>query len=123
MFEKFKGDNEVIFMDWFEVDTTTHFNIYMCYGNHNAYNRLKCLLQYYSCLDEIFIFIINQWNFNAVKMETKDLIKNVNLKVLYEKEIIIIILNHLLQNYKIHGGTVYMLLFYKNNKLFFKCFT
>ena len=26
---------------------------------------------------------------NAVKMETKDLIKNVNLKVLYEKEIII----------------------------------
>lgn len=89
MFEKFKGDNEVIFMDWFEVDTTTHFNIYMCDGNHNSYNRLKCLLQYYSCLDEIFIFIINQWNFNAVKMETKDLIKNVNLKVLYEKEIII----------------------------------
>ena len=23
MFEKFKGDNEAIFMDWFEVDTTT----------------------------------------------------------------------------------------------------
>ena len=106
MFEKFKGDNEAIIMDWLEEDTTTHFNIYMCDGNNNSYNRLKCLLHYYSCLDEIFIFIINQWNFNDVKMETKDLIKNVNLKVLYEKEIIIIILNHLLQNYKIHGGTV-----------------
>lgn len=93
MFEKFKGDNEAIFidMDWLEVDTTTlpQFNMYMCDGNHNSYNRLKCLLHYYSCLDEIFIFIINQWNFNAVKMETKDLFKNVNLKVLYEKEIII----------------------------------
>ena len=43
MFEKFKGDNEAIFMDWLEVDTT-HFNIYMCDGNHNSYNRLKCLL-------------------------------------------------------------------------------
>jgi len=32
-------------------------------------------------------------------LKWKDLIKNVNLKVLYEKEIIIIILNHLLQNY------------------------
>ena len=88
MFEKFKGDNEAIFMDWLEVDTT-HFNIYMCDGNHNSYNRLKCLLHYYSCLDETFIFIINHWNFDAVKMETKELIKKINLKVLYEKEIII----------------------------------
>ena len=32
-------------------------------------------------------------------LKWKDLIKNVNLKVLYEKEIIIIILNNLLQNY------------------------
>ena len=93
MFEKFKGDNEAIFidMDWLEVDTSklSQFNIYMCDGSHSSYNRLHCLLHYYSCLDEIFIFIINHWNFDAVKMETKDLIKNVNLKVLYEKEIII----------------------------------
>ena len=54
-------------------------------------------------------------------LKWKDLIKNVNLKVLYEKEIII---NH---NFKPPSSELQdtwwngMLLFY--NKLFFKCFT
>jgi hypothetical protein len=90
-FEKFKGENDATFIenDCFQVDVSLlpKFNIYMYDGNHSNESHYKALLHYYSCLDDIFIFIVDDWNWKYVRDGTIDSIKKLKLKVLYEKEI------------------------------------
>jgi hypothetical protein len=90
-FEKFKGYNEATFIenDCYKVDVSTlpKFNIYMYDGNHMEENHYNALLHYYSCLDDVFIFVVDDWNWKYVRDGTIDSIKKLNLKVLYEKEI------------------------------------
>ena len=90
-FEKFKGDNNATFIenDCYKVDISVlpKFNIYMYDGNHDQENHYKALTHYYSCLDEIFIFICDDWNCKHIRDGTMTSIQNLNLKVLYEKEI------------------------------------
>ena len=89
--EKFKGDNDATFIenDCFKVDVSTlpKFNIYMYDGNHTNDSHYKALLHYYDCLDDIFIFIVDDWNWHDVREGTINAINKLNLKVLYEKEI------------------------------------
>jgi len=90
-FDKYKGDNNATFLesDCFKVDVSTlpKFNIYMYDGNHTVDCHYKALLHYYNCLDDIFIFIVDDWNWEEVRTGTFNSIKQLNLKVLYEKEI------------------------------------
>lgn len=90
-FEKFKGENDARFIenDCFKVDVSTlpKFNIYMYDGNHTNESHYKALLHYYNCLDDVFIFIVDDWNWQDVRDGTKHSIQKLNLKVLYEKEI------------------------------------
>ena len=90
-FEKFKGENNATFIenDCFKVDVTTlqKFNIYMYDGNHTNQSHYNALLHYYNCLDDIFIFIVDDWNWHDVREGTINSINKLNLKVLYEKEI------------------------------------
>ena len=90
-FEKFKGDNNAIFIenDCYKVDVLTlpKFNIYMYDGNHSEENHYNALLHFYSCLDDIFIFIVDDWNWKIVRDGTINSIQKLNLKVMYEKEI------------------------------------
>lgn len=90
-FEKYKGYNNAFFIenDCFKVDISVlpKFNIYMYDGNHSNYSHYKALLHYYNCLDDIFIYILDDWNCEDVRNGTIDAIKALNLKVLYEKEI------------------------------------
>jgi len=90
-FEKFKGDNDATFIenDCFEVDVSVlpKINIYMYDANHEKENHYKALLHYYNCLDDIFIFIVDDWNWKDVRDGTIDAIEKLNLTVLYEKEI------------------------------------
>ena len=90
-FNKFKGNNNATFIenDCYQVDVSTlpKFNIYMYDGNHSNESHYKALLHYYECLDNIFIFIVDDWNWVDVRNGTYDSIKKLNLKVLYEKEI------------------------------------
>jgi len=90
-FEKFKGENDATFIenDCFKVDVSIlpKFNIYMYDGNHTDESHYKALLHYYNCLDDIFIFIVDDWNWEDVRNGTLNSIKKLNLKVLYEKEI------------------------------------
>ena len=90
-FEKFKGDNEATFIenDCYKVDVSTlpKFNIYMYDGNHTNESHYNALLHYYNCLDDIFIFIVDDWNWQDVRDGTINSIQKLNLKVLYEKEI------------------------------------
>ena len=90
-FEKFKGNNDATFVESdcykVNVDLLPKFNIYMYDGNHTNENHFKALLHYYNCLDDIFIFIVDDWNWEDVREGTMNSIKRLNLKVLYEKEI------------------------------------
>ncbi len=90
-FEKFKGDNDAIFIesDCYKVDVSLlpKFNIYMYDGNHTEESHYRALLHYYNCLDDIFIFIVDDWNWRHVRDGTMHSISKLNLKILYEKEI------------------------------------
>lgn len=92
-FEKFKGDNDATFMekDCWEVDVSSlsKFNIYLFDGDHTEEAHYKSLFHYYDCLDDVFIFLVDDWNWSRVRKGTKRAIDVLNLKVLYEKEIIL----------------------------------
>jgi hypothetical protein len=93
-FNKFKGDNDATFIenDCYKVDISVlpKFNIYMYDGNHTHESHYKALLHYYNCLDDIFIFIVDDWNWEVVREATITSINKLNLKILYEKEIRVI---------------------------------
>jgi hypothetical protein len=90
-FEKFKGENDATFIesDCYKVDVSTlpKFNIYMYDGNHTNESHYNALSYYYDCLDDVFIFIVDDWNWKDVRDGTINAIQNLNLKVLYENEI------------------------------------
>jgi hypothetical protein len=90
-FEKFKGENDATFIenDCFKVDVSLlpKFNIYMYDGNHTNESHYNALLHYYNCLDDVFIFIVDDWNWKDVRDGTINSIQKLNLKVLYDKEI------------------------------------
>ena len=90
-FNKFKGENDAKFIesDCYKVDVKTlpKFNIYMYDGNHAEDSHYKSLSHYYECLDDVFIFIVDDWNDVKVRNGTISAIEKLNLKVLYEKAI------------------------------------
>jgi hypothetical protein len=90
-FNKFKGENDATFIenDCYKVDVSKlpKFNIYMYDGNHSNESHYKALLHYYNCLDDVFIFIVDDWNWSDVRNGTLNSIHRLNLKVLYEKEV------------------------------------
>jgi len=91
-FNKFKGNNNATFLeaDCWEVDTSKigKFNIYMYDGCHTEECYQKALPYYLPALDETFIYLIDDWNWNKVRKGTMDSIKDNNLKIVWEKEII-----------------------------------
>jgi hypothetical protein len=90
-FEKFKGVNNAKFIedDCYNVDVSTlpKFNMYMYDGNHTTDSHCKALVHYYDCLDDIFVFIVDDWNWPYVRNGTYESFKRLNLKVHYAKEI------------------------------------
>jgi hypothetical protein len=90
-FTTYKGENTAVFIedDCYEVDVSElpKFNIYMYDGNHTQDSHYKALVHYYSCLDDMFVFIVDDWNWKEVRDGTYDSFKNLNIQVLYEREI------------------------------------
>jgi hypothetical protein len=90
-FEMFKGDNNASFIEsnCFNVDVSSlpKFNIYLYDGNHTEDSHYKALMHFYNCLDDVFIFIVDDWNWQDVRDGTFNSIKKLNLQVLYEKEV------------------------------------
>jgi len=90
-FEKFKGENNVTILeqDCFTVDKALlpKFNIYMYDGDHLEGSHYKALSYFYECLDDTFIYIVDDWNWDQVRKGTEQVIKDLNLTIFYEKEI------------------------------------
>lgn len=87
----FKGDNNVLFIneDCFTVDISkiNKRNIYLYDGGHSYEDHYKALSYFYDCLDDIFIFIVDDWNNDTIRDSTLAVINDLKLKKLYEKEI------------------------------------
>lgn len=89
--EKYKGDNDAVFIekDSFSIDVSSlpRFNIFMYDGNHSKESHYRALFYFYDCLDDIFIYIVDDWNWEIVRESTMRSIKDLGLHILYQKEI------------------------------------
>lgn len=90
-FEKFKGQNNAQFIeaDCFTIDVSTlpKFNVYMFDGNHEEESHYRALTHFFPCLDDEFIFIVDDWNWEDVRTGTLNSFKNLNMDIIYETEI------------------------------------
>jgi len=90
-FNKYKGDNDASFLeqDCFKVDVSQlpKFNIYLYDGEHSQDSHYKALVHYYECLDDMFVFIVDDWNWSHIRNGTYDSFKRLELDVLYEREV------------------------------------
>jgi hypothetical protein len=90
-FNTYKGENQASFIeqDCYKVDVSQlpKFNIYMYDGNHTKDSHYNALIHYYDCLDDMFVFVVDDWNWNLAREGTREAIKKLKLSVLYDKEI------------------------------------
>ena len=90
-FNKFKGNNNATFIEkncWdIDVNTIGKFNIYMYDGKHTEDSHYQALNYYLPCLDDEFIYLVDDWNLSEVRDGTLNSIKDTNCKILYQKEI------------------------------------
>lgn len=56
-------------------------------GNHDINNHYRALSHFYGCLDDIFIYIVDDWNWLEVREGTMSAINNLKLNILFEKTI------------------------------------
>lgn len=56
-------------------------------GNHTSDSHYKALEHYLNCLDDIFIYIVDDWNCLEVREGTLSVINKLNLSILYKKEL------------------------------------
>jgi hypothetical protein len=87
-FNNFKGHNEAYFIesDCFKVNVSNlpKFNIYMYDGNHTEDSHYKALSHYLDCLDDEFIFIVDDWNWKDVREGTKKCIKDLDITIKFD---------------------------------------
>ncbi len=88
---QYKGDCSVNFIeeDCFEIDVSSlpKFNIYLYDGEHSSESHKKSLVHFYDCLDDTFIFIVDDWNWDDIKLGTIQAITQLNLEILHKIEI------------------------------------
>ena len=89
--EKYRGENNVRFInqDCWSIDPSSlgKFNVYLYDGPHEETDHYKALHHYKSCLDDVFIYIIDDWNWPQVREGTLKAIKDNNLKGGFKKEL------------------------------------
>jgi hypothetical protein len=75
--------------DCFSIDVNKlpKFNIYLYDGYHSTTAQRNALTHFYSCLDDIFIFLVDDWNAPEVREGTMNGINELKLKIVYQKEI------------------------------------
>lgn len=90
-FNKFKGENNATFIEkncWnIDVSELGKFNIYMYDGNHTEKSHFQALNHYLPCLDDEFIYLVDDWNWQKVRDGTTQSIKDNKCEILYRKVI------------------------------------
>ena len=89
--EKYKGSSDVNFIekDCWDVDINElpNFNVYFYDGHHSEESQFKALDLYRDCLDDQFILIVDDWNWENVRNGTYRGISKNNMKIIYQYEL------------------------------------
>jgi hypothetical protein len=56
-------------------------------GGHTETDHYKALAHYFLCLDDVFIFIVDDWNWTRVRDGTYNAIRDTNLQIMHKHEI------------------------------------
>lgn len=90
-FKKYEGNNITNFIeaDCFSIDLNNleKFNIYMYDGNHSYDSHYNALTYYLNVLDDLFIYVVDDWNWADVRNATMNSINDLNLNIVWQKEI------------------------------------
>jgi hypothetical protein len=91
-FNNYKGNNNAYYIenDCFKLDKTIFkekINVYMYDAHHSTESHYNALQYYYDVLDDIFIFIVDDWNWQNIRKATLKAIKDLNLKIVHKIEI------------------------------------
>lgn len=62
-------------------------NFYLYDGCHSYESQYKSLEYFYPFLDDVFIFLVDDWNWPDPQKGTRQAIKDLKLNILYEKEL------------------------------------
>jgi hypothetical protein len=88
---KYKGYNNIDFFneDCFKININKLgiFNIYLYDGDHSYESQYNALKYYINNMDDVFIFIVDDWNDEPVRRGTFDAIRDLNLKNVWNHEI------------------------------------
>lgn len=90
--DNYKGNNNLtIIQNYFDkVDISNWrntFNMIML-DDSSKINHYEIIEYFYNCLDDIFVLVISNWDLLQVRNATMYTFKQLNLKILYKKEII-----------------------------------
>lgn len=90
--EKLKGINRVTFIDadCFSIDISQfklRFNVFLADGDHSEESHFKYINYYLPVLEDVFILVVDDWNWLPVREGTYRGIETNNLNVLWKKEI------------------------------------
>jgi len=90
-FNKFKGNNNAKFIEsncWkVNVSELEKFNIYLYDGDHSKDSHYQAINYFLGCLDNVFIYLVDDWNDDEVRKGTLESIENNKLIIKYKKEI------------------------------------
>ena len=90
-FNAYKGNNDAQFYegDCFQIDVSIlpKFNIYMYDGDHEYQSHYQALVHFLDCLEDIFIFVVDDWNWENVRLGTYHAIRDSKCQILYDKHI------------------------------------
>lgn len=77
--------------DAFKLDKNTVFakpvNIYLYDGAHNYKSQYDAFLYFDEVFDDVFISVVDDWNWEPVREGTYDAIRDLEYEILFEKEI------------------------------------
>lgn len=65
----------------------TKFQVFLYDAGHSKEDHKNALLFYLPIMDDIFIYIIDDWNYDDVRNGTIESLKEANVTIVYEKEI------------------------------------
>lgn len=89
--ELYRGANDAKYIesDCWKVDVKSigKFNIYLYDGDHTFEDHYNALTYYIECLDDTFIFIVDDWNWNGVREATMKSIQDLGLQEKHRIEV------------------------------------
>ena len=87
----YKGENKLVFYneDCFTIDVNKlgKFNIYMYDGDHTYESQYNALKYYIDNMDDVFIYVVDDWNDEPVRRGTFDAIRDLKLENMWNYEI------------------------------------